>query len=266
MDPSTMAGMALKASESEGGKTVARLWERVLGPSADVLGQALGAYTQRRVDNLATVVKKANTKSRGREGSVHPRVAHRLIEEGSYADDEMMAEYLSGVLASARTPDEADDRGVSLAALVTSMSSIQVRLHFLLHRTWVDRIAGIDEDLVSMGDQRGKLTLRGDVIELADALGIPRDDKLQARVTHAFAGLIRLGLIENAWTLGPREESDPLEWLGYYQCQPTPFGFDLYGWALGMPDVSTAQARTYALAEFDPSLPLPLQRVLYPNA
>src|SRR5205823_3226803 len=55
------------------------------------------------------------------------------LEEGSYWDDELGAEYLGGVLASSRTEAPRDDRSASLIALVSRLSTYALRVHYLMY-------------------------------------------------------------------------------------------------------------------------------------
>jgi hypothetical protein len=61
-------------------------------------------------------------------------------------DNEVLVEYLSGVLASSRTSDGQDDSGISWSSLLSTMSSVQIRAHFLLYREWAELLHehGID--------------------------------------------------------------------------------------------------------------------------
>src|SRR4051794_14534377 len=98
-DPVTTAAL-IAAGAAVGSRTV----DKVLGPSAEHLGEILNErLTEFRARNIGRVIEAADRKG-GRDGTVPPRVAHRLLEDGSYCDDELMAEYLGGVLAGSRTP------------------------------------------------------------------------------------------------------------------------------------------------------------------
>src|SRR2546430_14920034 len=87
---------------------------KVLGPTADYLGEGLQGLAEQRVQNLQRVLAHADRKlgpdAEGRSGAVPPRVLKGVLEEGSYWDDELGAEYIGGVLASSRTEAPRDDR------------------------------------------------------------------------------------------------------------------------------------------------------------
>lgn len=87
---------------------------KVLGRSLDVVGETLERWTTLRLENVARITENAAKKagdSLDREGTVPARVAMRIFEKGSYSDDQLVVEYLGGVLASSRTELGRDDRG-----------------------------------------------------------------------------------------------------------------------------------------------------------
>jgi len=117
---------AATAAGSDGAKTANGLLTRALGPTADAIGQDLAArYSEYRQRNTGRIIGRAEKKAResGRSGSVHPRVAHRVIEEGSFGDDAVIADYLGGLLAGGRTPNGRDDRAIVWSNLVTALSA-----------------------------------------------------------------------------------------------------------------------------------------------
>ena len=224
-----VAGVA-SATGAEALKVTSGLLTRVLGPSADEIGEAMRRYTAFRVRNVGRISEAADRKAAqsDRSGTVPPRIAHRLIEEGSYCDDELMAEYLGGVLAGSRTPSGRDDRAVSWSNLVTGMSALQIRAHYLFYREWAIRLRG-RVDLV-LAD---KITT-GMVVQLNDfAVTLAPetesdDDMAAAFVSHALHGLFRLGLLELVAPATPTSITHVLH---------TDAGIELYGWALGHPNL-----------------------------
>lgn len=241
MDPTTgaaaIAAAVSNASESEASKTAGRLLERVLGPAADALGNALGHYTEYRLKNVAQVLAKADQKSRGRSGTPHPRLAHRILEDGSYVEDEVMAEYLSGVLAGSRG-NETDDRGVAWAALVASMSSLQVRLHFLVYREWADAAARNPQHKTGTDAGRNAIRMSVDLWEVATRLKPSIGSVSAPEVGHAISGLVRLGLLGDSWQYGTVDaDRASLGWPEEIWVGMAPAGMELYGWALGYTEI-----------------------------
>ena len=104
-------------------------------------------WTERRVNNVANIFSRAKEKLGDRieePGSIPPRVLKEVLDEGSFCDDPLTAEYFGGVLASSRSQVSRDDRGASWSALVARLSTYQVRSHFLIYRAIYDRFRGQD--------------------------------------------------------------------------------------------------------------------------
>ena len=75
-----------------------------LGSTADLLGDELRAWTERRLRNLGNIFSTLEHKygSEGieglDEGAISPRVLRGILNEGSYIEDEVGTEYYGGVL------------------------------------------------------------------------------------------------------------------------------------------------------------------------
>lgn len=125
-------------------KSIGAVVDKLLGPTAEVMGQELvDWYTRRR--NITKVARRAAERSDlDVEGAIPARVAAEVFDKAQWADDEFVAEYLSGVLASARTPDGRNDSGVSWTALVGRLSSDQLALHWSLYTSFQRRHRGGD--------------------------------------------------------------------------------------------------------------------------
>lgn len=228
MDPLT--GVSVAKSVDAAGQEGARLVSRVLGPSADVLGVALAGWTQRRVENVSSIARRAERKSHGRQGTVNARVAHQVMDDGSYVDDEVMAEYYAGILASSKSPDGRDDMGQPWVALVSTLSSAQIRLHYVLYRAWARHLAGTSIRLTH-GDGRREAFLRADIGDVLAAIGSINTD-VNGVLNHSVSGLVRSGLLSEDYSWGPpQDHASP--WRSELVVIPTPAGMDLYGWAIG---------------------------------
>jgi hypothetical protein len=109
--------------------------ERLLGPTFDYLGDGLRDLSEKRARNIGNIVMKAIQKAEnlGAEGEVPPRVIKNIFDDGSFSDDQIMAEYLGGVLASSKSPGGRDDRGVALSGLVNQLSAYTLRTHYILY-------------------------------------------------------------------------------------------------------------------------------------
>lgn len=115
--------------------TAAMLY-KLLGPTAEYLGGKGQELVQRKIENLERIFDKAYRRVGDRiemSGEVPPRILQAIINDGAYCEDEIMAEYLAGILASSRSPGKRDDRGVVMNATISRMSVYQLRTHYIVY-------------------------------------------------------------------------------------------------------------------------------------
>jgi hypothetical protein len=262
-DPITGVGIAkaaARAASSDANQVAPGLVRRMLGPAADEIGEALRRYTSYRVGNVNRIVKSAERKSAGGQDGkiVHPRVAHGILDDGSYCDDELMADYYGGILASARTPDGRDDRAVSWSSLISGMSALQIRAHYLLYREWAARIspdAGLN---LGLSTQRARAQMDVELVEFSGLLRGDSELDVGSLLSDAIHGLLRAGLLDNEFSYGPRSEpltkNSPFE--NVVRVSPSPSGMELYGWAQGLPGLTSYEFPSMA-QPFELEVPLP---------
>lgn len=213
----------------------ADLYRRVLGPSIDEIGLALARWTEYRLRNVGRVVENAAGKMGEGGGEVPVRVAMRVFEEASYADDNVIVEYLGGVLASAHTLVGRDDRGAAWATVLRSLSSYQLRAHYVIYRAIRDLYLDGDID-------DAQIRYSGGVFipwtEFCTAMEFGVDEEPQRLTTHALAGLFANELIFNPEF---SETAEGFEWYGGKLKFPaggvvavaTAQGAELFMWAHG---------------------------------
>ena len=113
-----------------------KLIEKILGPTADYLGNGLRDYSKKRIENIAKIFFNASKKlgdTIDNQSSVPPRVLKKIIDEASFCDDKISLEYFGGVLASSKSDICRDDRAVSYLELLDRLSSYSIRLHYILY-------------------------------------------------------------------------------------------------------------------------------------
>lgn len=249
IDPYTAAGggLALLASKD--------LLTKLLGPTADYLGGEIKGLIDKCNVNISDIFQKACRKLGSRieePGVVNPRVLKNVFDEGKYCEDDLSKEYFAGVLASSRTKDGKDDRGMTNAKLVSNLSSYQIRTHYifytLLRRAFLPHAA-----FVSPGTNRKLMIIYIPIETYLIGMGsllIQSDDKKRINVlAHSINGLRRNDLIEDEYVYGKRKhflekrlkmgmkdftlnESALCEYGISFQ--PTPGGMELYLWAHGL--------------------------------
>jgi hypothetical protein len=138
--------MPVELIEIIAGGAGAGVASKVLGPTAELLGNDLREIAARRKANLGRIFSTLEHKCGADEletpGAVPPRVLRGIIDEGSFVEDEVGAEYFGGVLASSRTVDGKDDAAVALIEVLNGLSSIQIRTHYLIYAAAQSTVAG----------------------------------------------------------------------------------------------------------------------------
>lgn len=252
MEPITTVGMGLAVLGSKD------ILVKVLGPTADYVGGGLKGLIEKCNINLDQIFVKAKNKLGDRleeDGAVSPRVLKSVLDEGRFCEDELAAEYYGGVLASSKTRNGRDDRGVSHMELIKGLSVYQLRLHYLFyfllkkHGERNSRIGTYDERL------KNRIFMPFNIFE--QAMEFSEGEKPSVIIAHAVVGLATNGLINDHYQFGLQEymktvfKECPDE--GGIMLMPTVLGAELFLWAEG---VNTIEAADILTSEF--KLPKPI--------
>ena len=130
MEPLTIVGTGLAILGSRD------LLNKVLGPTADYLGSEARGLVEKCNINLDSVFSNATRKLGTRleePGGVSPRVLKHIVDEGRFADEQIVVEYYGGLLAGSKSLTGKDDRALPYLSKVQQMSAYQLRLHFLFY-------------------------------------------------------------------------------------------------------------------------------------
>lgn len=276
MDPAAMVagGLAVLGSRD--------LLNRLLGPSADYVGGEAKDLIKKCNVNLDNIFRKA-LKKLGKKletpGGINPKVLKRVFDEGQFCEDEITAEYLGGVLASSRTEVSRDDRGATYINLISSMSTYQLRTHYIFY-TLLRKTFLPFNSVVFPGTDRQIMCI---YIPTADYYSymdfdsdFPTDDQKTSILTHCMNGLRRQNLVgeitfgEKALFLeAPLNKFPNLlidkEMLSDHGITflPNPEGMELYLWGHGLGDFSHLQFLSDALrVEPLPDIELPDQAAI----
>jgi hypothetical protein len=123
----------------------AQLVVKVLGPSAEYLGTNLKQLIEKRQQNTKRILENAEKKlvdKAKEDGQVSPRIVKEVLDEGSFCEDDIAVEYFGGVLASSRTENNRDDRGVVMMRLIGQLSTYQLRTHYMIYFAIKDKLGG----------------------------------------------------------------------------------------------------------------------------
>lgn len=265
MDPGT--GLTVLGSAIGGAKLV----EKLLGPTADYVGVGLRNWAEKRVTNVGRIFEKAADKLGGKiddPGSVPPKVLKEVLDEGSYCDDELTAEYFGGVLASSRSGVTRDDRAASYLKVISELSSYQIRFHFIAYALWRQLFVGSGLRPTFAEDLQ-KMWLFIPYSTLGQAMAFEEQESDDDILMHCTSGLARHDLVEQAhW--GSKDHMCKLNkarnWPEVSESgiaiAPTQYGIDLWLWAIGLGQVSRSLflAPEVALPKL-PDLTLPVNIV-----
>jgi hypothetical protein len=241
------------------------LLKRLLGPTADYLGETLQRWTKLGVENFERVLLNARRKlgdKADEEGQVPSRVLKGILEEAPFCSDPLAADYLGGVLASSRTGVSRDDRGASFVALIGRLSAYQVRTHFVFYQVAHQLLAGSDFNIGDGGIRRGLASIFMPRRVYDIAMEFTEGENPEAILGHAINGLLREELIDDDfWGFGTAEdlrtfllapaEGDCIVFV------PSPLGMELYLVAQGIQDI-TESTFLDAAHTFGPEVGVPI--------
>jgi hypothetical protein len=213
---------------------------KLLGPTAEYLGSGIRDLTEKRFQTAGRIFSKASSRLGEKieqDGAIPPKLLKQVIDNGSFADDDVEVEYLGGVVASSRSDQSRDNRGVVVAKLIDNLSNYQLRAHYLIYRSISDihRTTGITP---LTGDGRSELGIFIPLPAFVDAMAFSESEqkRLETLVSHIFFGLAKHSLIDDHFKFGPKESMQTLipnaEHAGII-CQPSVPGIELFLWAFG---------------------------------
>jgi len=177
---------------------------RVLGPTADYLGEGLKGLTVKGVNNIQRVFRSAERQLGSRinsNGQVSPRVLKNILNEAYFCDSEVAAEYFGGILASSRSSDGRDDRGAYFAAIVSRLSSYQIRSHYVLYRCFKYVFNGKRLPFNHM-ELRESASIFIPLMNYIEAMDCKRHEGMTPYLDHACVGLIKESLISDYFAHG----------------------------------------------------------------
>jgi hypothetical protein len=160
---------------------------RGLGDLAAAPLRGVAGDLERRVkDAMGRIGRNATEKADGKPVEAPDRVLHKALLEGAFADDEVVADYIGGVLAASDHSDDASP----IIALIGRLSSAQLRLHFLVYRELRRLMLGTQTNIGS-GEGRSAATMLFEADELGAAIGMT-----WVGLGSALAVLSREGLLQ----------------------------------------------------------------------
>jgi hypothetical protein len=215
---------------------------KLLGPTADYLGDGLLQFTKKRTETIGKIFRVAEVRlgeKINNAGSIPPKVLKAVLDDGSFSTDHLAVEYLGGILASSRTELGRDDRGARMAKFVDSLSTYQLRTHYLIYSTIKNLFS--DSGLSLNMEDRPKMQIFIPLSSYCSGMDFSKEEQLHisSLLPHIFFGLHADNLIENHFQYG-----DKVSMQKVFQganddgiiCQPSALGTELFLWAFGHAD------------------------------
>lgn len=166
---------------------------KVLGPTADYVGNELKNLVQRCNVNLSDVFNSSLRKGAEQaKGSVDARTAKSIFDDAAYCDDELIKDYYGGLLCGAKT-ENGDDAALSYVSILKGMSRVQVKTHFLIYAKLHKTLAGSIKS-ITIEEERSRVRL---IIDLDRYLAFidHNEAEWEPIVNHVASGLLRADLI-----------------------------------------------------------------------
>lgn len=250
-----------------------KLLNDVCGPTAKYVGGELASYTKIGVENLKRVFENAAKQMKTHnkiEGQIPPRVLKEVLSEGYFCEDELQAMYLGGVLASSKGPVPRDDRAISYCSLVNSLSSYQLRTHYILYSALLRTThlnVGAPTYPLSINTlgwiQKNGLTVLIRESDYQAAMEFSATEQPLNIAQHSFVGLEKKGLSEGGFHVcHPRNPKDGEVPFRFFY--PTILGMELFLWGQGVGDQGLEAFRPELLRMIELSFAVPPYEV-YPN-
>lgn len=184
---------------------------KMLGPTAEYIGEGVRSWSERRTENVQRVFAVAHRRlgdGINRPGAVPPRVLKAVLDEAQVADDELVAEYLGGVLVSSRSEVGRDDRAASIARLVSGLSSYAIRTHYVLYGATHSHMRGttdtVEDWSTGKGEPQAATYIREEDYRAAMAFSEAELAKLDGIIPDTILSLHRNDLIDK-WAIAKPE-------------------------------------------------------------
>lgn len=212
---------------------------KILGPTADYLGQELKSVVDKCNINLDNIFINAANKLGSRlelKGEVGSRVLKHIYDEGRFCEEALTIEYYGGILASSKSEHSRDDRALAVLSVVRDLSTYQLRLHYLvyalLHRLYKNTNR-------QFGIERREMKIFIPVSVYLAGMDFYENEDIDMILNHSIFGLARHSLIDDDYNVGVEKSvSNVMGREKGFLITPTFFGVELYLWANGLQHIN----------------------------
>lgn len=221
-----------------------KLVEKILGPTAEYLGEGLKDFTEKSMNNVKRIFINAKEKLGDRidqPGAVPAKVLKGILQEGPFCEDEIAAEYFGGLLASSKSGIQRDDRGVALIALLSRLTTYQIRSHFIFYQI-VKQLFNGEKLFTNKPEDRIVMRAFIPMQEYLESMESSEHEDFSQIIGHVMHGLSREQLIEESFRTGDPDYLSG-DWKDVSQSGiifiPSLLGAELFLWAYGYGNVHT---------------------------
>ncbi len=191
--------------------------QKTLGPVLSEIGEDLKKlYAKGRDNIISSAYKKIPNPEDGKSANL--RIAYDVLNNGSFTDEEICAEYFGGILASSRTADGKNDDAIQFVDTIKSLSSKQLHFHYVIYNS-------INKLLVRAG-QPVNIGLSSEINGKEIWFSSVELTQLNLRLDTDLNILHRQGLLNSYETSA--HKVDEQSSLPYAKATPTTFGVFLY--------------------------------------
>ncbi len=227
---------------------------KVFGPTADLIGDGLKTFSGRALKNMGNIIRITILKMKEKvdtSGEIPPKVIRGFLIKGPFIEDEIAAEYFGGVLASSKSENTRDDRGAVCINLLSTLSSYQIRTHYILYSLLRENFL-IYRNVVGPGVNRDIMYIYMPTESYYNAMDLgsefSNDDQKLSILAHSMNGMKRINLVE-IFKYGEKDifvQQDMMYKFREYPIdekqlsphgitfEPSPFGMELFLWAHGL--------------------------------
>lgn len=198
--------------------------KKVLGATLDNIGKDVANLYEKGRDKI---IEKASKKIENLDDGqqVNLRIARDVFYNGSFSDDEICAEYFGGILASSRSEDGKDDSNIFYLDIIKSLSSFELRLHYIIYQTLNKMLINNDygSNIINIG-------LESDVT--SKHIYFNAQEIIKIINSHDIGPLLHIlvskKLIGSFETKLYNLKSDATKAIYYLKLTPTPIGIQLF--------------------------------------
>ena len=208
-------------------KSIDTIIENVLGPTSKEIGQDIHSLYKRGRDLiLLKAFRKLRNPEDGKKANL--RVARDVFWNGSFTNEAICAEYFGGILAASRSEDGENDFGIFYVDIIKSMSSGQLKMHYIIYRTLNKALITDEQKKTLNPGQESELQREKLFFPLLEIVEQFENEDL-GTVLH---GLHAKNLIEYFQTQNYKLEDN--KEMPYLEVQPTSLGVQLFAIANNM--------------------------------